>query len=329
MILRTLVALCTILIGCSAGVPATTSPSGALVSAPASPAPSPDPTGSPAPSPSAGSVARICAEPEGAAINLPWVVRRYVAAWSEHDAAARLRLLEEIWADDGRYVESPGPAQAPVLGRAAMSDLIAQNQGSRGDWFEPRAWHEGYAHHDLLVMPWRHCTADGQSGVIGTDYAELDADGRIGLAVGFSPLTPDGSGIGEQPAAVCAGDDSFDWSAVPPIVERYAAAWNAAASAEREEILNAIADQETQFAASWDPSTPVGPAEITEFIDQWKTPGNYVELSAWDDGDYHDGWFHVRWRDCSSTGEGFVEGIEVLHVDGDGMLGRAVSFASW
>lgn len=294
----------------------------------ATPAASPDSTALPTPSPSPRALTERCVGPESAGIDLPQVVRHYLAAWNEHDAEARLRILDDIWAEDATYLESPGLADGSVLGREEMSDLIAQNQGPEGTWFEPRAWHEGYAHHDLLVMPWRHCTPDGPSGSIGTDYAEVDGQGHVTRAVGFSPLTPDGSGIGEHPTAVCAGPDRVG-SAVPAIVERYTAAWNAVASAEREAILSAIADEETQMAGSWDPSTPVGPAEITEFIDQWTTPGNYFELSAWGDGDHHDGWFHLRWRECAPTGEGLLEGIEILRVDSDGKLERAASFAGW
>jgi hypothetical protein len=267
--------------------------------------------------------------PGSAAIELPRVVRQYLGAWNERDSEARVRILDDIWADDATYLESAGLADGPVLGREEVSDLIAQNQGPEGTWFEPRAWYEGYAHHDLVVMPWRHCTPDGPTGVTGTDYAELDAQGRMTLAVGFTPLTPDGSGIGERPTPVCGGPGSLHPSAVPPIVERYTAAWNAAASAEREAIFNAIADDETVFAASWDPSTSVGAAEITAFIDQWRVPDNYIEFSAWGDADHHDDWFHIRWRDCASDGAGFVEGIEMLHVGIDGKLERAASFAGW
>ena len=92
---------------------------------------------------------------------------------------------------------------------------------------------------------------------------------------------------------------------------------------------DAIADDETLFAASWDPSTNVDAAEITAFIDQWRVRGNYIEFSAWGDADHHDDWFHIRWRDCASNGGGFVEDIEMLHVGIDGKLERAASFAGW
>jgi len=296
---------------------------------PAAPAASPDSTVSPTPSPTPRAPVEPCVGPESAAMGLAQVVRQYLAAWNEHDPEARVRILDDLWADDARYLGSAGLADGPVLGREEVSVLIAQTQGPEGTWFEPRAWHEGYAHHDLLVMPWRHCAPDGPTGVIGTDYAELDAQGRVTLAVRFSPLTPDGSGIGQRPIAACAGSGRVDPSAVPPIVERYTAAWNAAASAEREAILNAISDDETQFAASWDQSTQVGAAEIAAFIGQWRVPGNYIEFSAWGEADHHDNWFHIRWRDCASNGDSFVEGIEMLHVGIDGQLERAASFAGW
>jgi hypothetical protein len=53
----------------------------------------------------------------------------------------------------------------------------------------------------------------------------------------------------------------------------------------------------------------------------------YIELSAWSDADHHDGWFHIRWRDCGSTGDLSMEGVEMLHIGSDGKLERATSFA--
>ena len=323
--------MCFMLVGCSAGAPPTTTPGAALTSEPAAPTTSPVASSSPTPGTSAAATApaEACVGPKSSDIDLPPVARQYLAAWNEHDAAARGRILDDIWADSAEYIESPGLADGPVIGRDAMSALIAQNQGPVGGWFEPRAWFEGYAHHDLLVRPWRYCEPDGAVGTIGTDYAELGAEGRIALAVGFSPLTPDGSGVGEQGEAACAGPGRWDWSEVPPIVVSYDAAWNATDNAEREAILEPITDDGTLFAAPWDPSTPVGTAEIAAFIGEWRTPGNYIEFSAWSDSENHDGWFHARWRDCSSTGEDYVEGIEILHVGGDRNLDRVASFASW
>jgi hypothetical protein len=268
--------------------------------------------------------AEICAGPDSADIDLPRVARQYLAAWNEHDASARLRILEDIWAEDATYIDAPGLADAPVTDRIAMADHIGRNQGPVGSWFEPRAWFESYAHHGLLLMPWRHCAPDGTPGILGTDYAELDAAGRIVLAVGFAPLTPDGSGVDERPTAACAGPDAFDWSAVPPIVGRYGAAWNTPAGPARDAIVDEIASDESTYVNSFDERPSVGRAEIKSLIDYGMVPGNYIELSAWGDADHHDGWFHARWRDCTDDGEVFLEGTEILHVNGK--LERISSF---
>lgn len=278
------------------------------------------------PSPASPHSAEVCAGPDSAEIDLPRAARQYLAAWNEHDAAARLRILDDIWADNATYLDAPGFSDGPITDSLAMSDLVAQNQGPVGGWFEPRAWFESYAHHDLLLMPWRYCSSDGTPGVVGTDYAELDAGGRIVLAVGFVPLTPDGSGVDEHPTAACAGPDAFDWSAVPSIVGQYGAAWNTPAGPARDAIVDEIANDESTYINSFDEHPSVGRAEIKSLIDYGMVAGNYIELTAWGDADHHDGWFHARWRDCSANGRIFLEGTDILHVGRDGKLDRISSF---
>jgi hypothetical protein len=63
---------------------------------------------SPSPA-SPSSAAEICAGPGSAEIDLPRVARQYLAAWNEHDTAARLRILDDIWADDATYLDALGP----------------------------------------------------------------------------------------------------------------------------------------------------------------------------------------------------------------------------
>jgi len=109
----------------------------------AAPAASPDWTASPTPSGASGTPAELCGGPETATIDLPHVVRRYLGAWNERDAEARVRILDDIWADQATYLESADLADGPVIGCEEMSDLIAHDQGPEGIGFEPRAWHEG------------------------------------------------------------------------------------------------------------------------------------------------------------------------------------------
>jgi len=211
--------------GCTYGSPPTASPLGATASPSSAPStapltPSPAPTTSPAPtaSPTASPVAEVCAGAEAAEwAGLPKVARQYLAAWNERDEGARNAILEEIWADDATYIDVVG--SAPVSGRVAVSRHIGALQGPTGTYFEPREWAVGDAHHGHLQLRWRACAADGPTGVEGTDYAQLDAQGRISTAVGFSPLSPDDSGVEDAPAIdACAGRESFDWSAVPDAV---------------------------------------------------------------------------------------------------------------
>ena len=56
-------------------------------------------------------------------------VHRYDELWAEPDAASRLAILGEIWAEDGVYVDPDGPDG--VRGREAVSDLVATSHDER------------------------------------------------------------------------------------------------------------------------------------------------------------------------------------------------------
>jgi hypothetical protein len=110
--------------------------------------------------------------------------RTYRRAWNETDADARLTLLEEIWANDGTYVV--GEMAEPIVGREALSDNIASfGYGGTGDYAEWRGWRPDNMHHDRVMMPWRVCSADGETLLEGTDFGVIDADGRLVEVVGF------------------------------------------------------------------------------------------------------------------------------------------------
>lgn len=320
--------------GCASGSPPTTRPaspnpdqsavptaSRAPTASPA-PTPLPAPTASPAPSP----VARVCAGREAAHWpGLPKAADRYLAAWNERDPRARLAILDEIWAEDATYFDAL--ASGPISGRAAMSNNIAELQGAPGIYFEPREWAEGDAHHGHLQMRWRACAADGPTGVEGTEYAQLDAEGRISLAVGFSPLSADDSGVENAPATdICAGRDSFDWSYIPEAVRLYGDAWNAQNGDERREILDEVWAEDGVYVDSFAEGPAVGRSGIKFVMDFGMVPSNYIELRAWSDADWHDGWFHARWRDCCPTGAVFLEGTEIGVIDEDGRLRQVTSF---
>jgi len=57
------------------------------------------------------------------------IVRHYVAAWNEADAAARSKLLQQCWAEGGTYVDP----SVQLTGREALAAHIAKIQSGRPD----------------------------------------------------------------------------------------------------------------------------------------------------------------------------------------------------
>ena len=117
------------------------------------------------------------------------IVALYGAAWHEHDAAARLALLEQSWAEACTYCD---PAVA-LEGRAALSAYI-------GGWQEQRPGYRleltsGVDEHDgWLRFGWEMLDADGALALEGMDVGTLAADGRLARIVGFfGPFPPVGA----------------------------------------------------------------------------------------------------------------------------------------
>ena len=109
----------------------------------------------------------------------------YGASWNEPDEAKRAALLEASWADDGVYQDPTGTAH----GRAALVAHI----GGFHQMFPGRSidFASGVDVTDAgLRWAWVMHNGD-QVELEGTDFAQLDADGRIRQIVGFfGPLPP-------------------------------------------------------------------------------------------------------------------------------------------
>ncbi|MEU8821035.1 nuclear transport factor 2 family protein [Actinoplanes sp. NPDC048796] len=102
------------------------------------------------------------------------VVDRYLAAWNETDAGARRAAIDNLFAEDVRYVDP----LAAVSGRAALSELIgAAQQQFPGLKFTPGGLIDG--HHDQVRFTWTLGPA------AGFDVAQLDEQGRITTVLGF------------------------------------------------------------------------------------------------------------------------------------------------
>ena len=107
------------------------------------------------------------------------VVRAYGAAWNEPDEAARRKLLDEAWADDGVYCDPMGRAE----GRAGLVEHIAgfqqQFADHRIDITSAVDEHDGF-----LRFTW---VMQGPDGAVmdGIDFGELAPDGRLRRITGF------------------------------------------------------------------------------------------------------------------------------------------------
>ena len=113
------------------------------------------------------------------------VVSRYLAVWNETDAAARRKLIDDLFAEDVRYVDP----MAAVSGRAALDGLIgAVQQQFPGLTFSLGGPVD--AHHDQARFTWHLSAVPGEPLVVGFDVAELDADGRIAQVLGFLDKVP-------------------------------------------------------------------------------------------------------------------------------------------
>lgn len=130
--------------------------------------------------------AAICEGRNNQDLTVDEPARTYGLAWNETDAVARRALIDQIWADDGAYVDPT--LDERITGREALNARISEFQvGRDGQYFEWRDWESGNLHHDRVRMPWRLCDADGPALLEGTDFGLIDADGRLSDVTGFHP----------------------------------------------------------------------------------------------------------------------------------------------
>jgi len=113
------------------------------------------------------------------------LVERYLAAWNETDPSARRKAVGELFTEDVRYIDPV----AAVEGQDELSGLIgAVHQQFPGFVFSPGGPVD--AHHDQGRFTWHLGVPGEEPPVIGFDVAELAADGRIRLVLGFIDKAP-------------------------------------------------------------------------------------------------------------------------------------------
>ncbi|MCI4065963.1 nuclear transport factor 2 family protein [Micromonospora sp. R77] len=112
------------------------------------------------------------------------VIDRYIESWNETDPAKRRLLIDEVWAEDGRYTDP----LAVVEGREAIAALIGAVQGQ----FPGLRFGLGPvdAHHDIARFTWTLGAPGAEPLVVGFDVAVFTADGRIAQVHGFLDKVP-------------------------------------------------------------------------------------------------------------------------------------------
>ncbi len=118
--------------------------------------------------------------------NVNETVVRYLAAWNERDARRRRELVAATWTPDGSYVDAARDGR----GHDAIDAMIARAQAS----------FPGYrlnlvsgieAHSGRVRFSWAAGgTPEAPLYLGGTDFAEMDDDGRFKAVVGFTDAAP-------------------------------------------------------------------------------------------------------------------------------------------
>ncbi|MER5641678.1 nuclear transport factor 2 family protein [Kitasatospora sp. NPDC002227] len=112
------------------------------------------------------------------------LAERYIATWNETDPAARRKLVDELWAEDGRYTDP----LVDLLGREAIAGAIGAVQAQ----FPGFVFTLGPvdAHHHLARFTWLLGPAGGEALVVGFDVLTVDGQGRVDRVLGFLDQVP-------------------------------------------------------------------------------------------------------------------------------------------
>jgi len=103
----------------------------------------------------------------------------YIAAWSEPDPAARRRLLESAWDDEGTYTDPVSHAANRAGLDAIIEQFHADNPGARFARKDKLDTHHGH-----IRFYWVLTFANGIN-MTGMDYGEISPRGKLVKIVGF------------------------------------------------------------------------------------------------------------------------------------------------
>jgi hypothetical protein len=113
------------------------------------------------------------------------VVERYIDSWNQTDPRRRRRLVDELWAEDARYVDPMAEANGRNEVDAMIGAVQAQFPGFVFTLLGPVD-----AHHRQARFTWGLGPAGAEPVVVGFDVAVADEDGRLSSVLGFLDKVP-------------------------------------------------------------------------------------------------------------------------------------------
>ena len=118
--------------------------------------------------------------------NVNEVVVGYISAWNERDPKRRKEIIARTWTADGVYID----AHRNGKGHDGIDAMIQQAQ-EQFPGYVLRLASGIEAHNGYVRFSW---AAGGESRaplyLAGTDFASIDADGRLKAVTGFIDAAP-------------------------------------------------------------------------------------------------------------------------------------------
>ena len=109
------------------------------------------------------------------------LVERYISMWNETDPRRRRALVAETMSEDARYLD-------PLMSGEGIDGIDRMIAGAQeqfpGHTFRLHSLPD--AHHDRIRFSWSLAPEAGAAVAIGTDFATVAEDGRMGQRDGFS-----------------------------------------------------------------------------------------------------------------------------------------------
>jgi uncharacterized protein YndB with AHSA1/START domain len=113
------------------------------------------------------------------------LVDSFFRAWSESDGAARLNLLNECWAEEGRHRDRYGCIDGREALHGYIGGVLMMTQGAKIGRSGPVE-----QVHAFLRCPWKITLPNGATMATGINVFELNRDGLLQSCVGFGDAPP-------------------------------------------------------------------------------------------------------------------------------------------